>query len=95
MEHMRRPDDERLKAALAAIDRLAEEGADPEHIASVMHYLHERCSGLESLLMLTDRYLRFGMPEHELSQMRRLVEQLREPDLASGHSHEVDGTLPI
>ncbi|MCP5431532.1 MAG: hypothetical protein H6962_15950 [Chromatiaceae bacterium] len=46
-------------------------------------------------MQVTDRYLRFGMPEHELSQMRLLVGRLREPQLAADDSDEVDSTLPI
>jgi hypothetical protein len=35
------------------------------------------------------------MPEHELSEMRRLVDRLREGELAAEDSYEVDATLPL
>ena len=76
---MRRPDADALGIALAAAEALREEDNDPRHIARALSYLYSRNQELEELLQLTDRYLRFGMPEHELSEMRRLVERLRDP----------------
>ncbi|MGB5450591.1 MAG: hypothetical protein WBM71_02360 [Sedimenticolaceae bacterium] len=90
-----RPDPEELKSALAASEQMRAEGNDPRHIARSMRYLYSRCRGLEDLLQTTDRFLRFGMPEHELSEMRRLVDRLRESGAAADDSHEVDRTLPL
>ena len=90
-----RPDAEELKIALAGAEEMREEGNDPRHIALSLRYLYNRCRQFETLLQVTDRYLRFGMPEHELSEMRRLVGHLREDELAAEDSHEVDGTLPL
>ena len=85
----------RIGVAIAAAEQMRDEGRDPQHIAAALHYLQQRCMALESLLTVTDRYLRFGLPEHELSQMRLLVGRLREAQLAATDSDEVDATLPI
>ena len=89
-------DPDELKSALAASEQMRAEGNDPRHVARAMRYLYQRCQGLESLLQVTDRFLRFGMPEHELSEMRRLVGRLREDEgVAGGEHHELDRTLPL
>ena len=86
---------ESLKAALAAAERLRESDNDPDGVAHWMLHMHNRCESLESLLVVVDRYLRFGMPEHELTEMRRLVDHLRERELSDDHSDAVDSTLPL
>lgn len=93
MTHVLEP--EELRAALAAADRLRADGLDQQHVARAIQQLYSRCQALEALLQTTDRYLRFGMPEHELSRMRLLVGRLRETELAAEGSGEVDSTLPI
>ena len=90
-----KPDANELKVALSGAEEMREEGNDPRHIALTLRYLYGRCRQFEALLQVTDRYLRFGMPEHELSEMRRLVSHLREEALSSGDADEVDGTLPL
>jgi hypothetical protein len=92
---MRKPDADELKIALAGAEEMRAEGNDPRHIAKSLRYLYERCHRLETLLQTTDRFLRFGMPEHELSEMRRLVDRLREGELSAEESDEVDATLPL
>lgn len=89
---MRRPDADALGIALAAAEALREEDNDPRHIARALSYLYSRNQELEELLQLADRYLRFGMPEHELSEMRRLVERLRDP---TGGARGDDESLPL
>lgn len=90
-----KPSADELNIALAGAQAMREEGNDPRHIATSLRYLYERSSQLEALLQVTDRYLRFGMPEHELSDMRRLVNHLRENELSAVDSDEVDSTLPL
>ena len=90
-----RPSAGQLKTALAGAEAMRGGGNDPRHIAQSLRFLYERCRQFEALLQVTDRYLRFGMPEHELSEMRRLVGQLREDQLAAEDSNEVDATLPL
>jgi len=91
----RRPEPDDLKEALTAAAQMRVEGRDTHHVAKWLRRYHGRCRGLEELLVVTDRFLRFGMPEQELSEMRRLVSQLREQQPATDDSEEVDGTLPL
>ena len=86
---------ESLKTALAAAERLRATDSDPDGIGHWILRMHTRWDSLESLLTVVDRYLRFGMPEHELTEMRRLVDHLRERELSDDHSDEVDSTLPL
>lgn len=92
---MRRPDTDELGIALAAAEAMREESNDPRHIARALSYLYSRNQELEDLLQLTDRYLRFGMPEHELSEMRRLVGRLRDSAGNTDGNEGVDGPLPL
>ena len=92
---MRRPDADALGIALAAAAALREEGNDPRHIARALSYLYSRNQELEELLQLADRYLRFGMPEHELSEMRRLVDRLRDLGMRADGSDGGDAPLPV
>lgn len=93
--NIHKPDSTELEVALAGAESMRVEGNDPRHIAMTLRYLYARCRGLEELLQTTDRFLRFGMPEHELTEMRRLVARLREDELAAEDSDEVDATLPL
>ena len=86
---------ESLKAALSAAECLRASDSDPDDVAHWLLRMHTRCESLETLLVVVDRYLRFGMPEHELSEMRKLVDHLRERELGDEHSDEVDSTLPL
>ena len=88
--HLAEPDD--LKEALAAAVQMREENTDTHHVAKWLRRYHRRCQALEQLLLVTDRYLRFGMPEHELSEMRVLVSHLRE---TAADEPEVNDPLPI
>lgn len=84
-------DPAQLKVALQAAETMRAADVDPAGVAHCLLYLHARSVDLEQLLRVVDRYLRFGMPDHELSEMRVLVERLREQ--ASGG--EGDSTLPL
>lgn len=92
---LRHADPDDLKEALVAAEQMHSEGDDIHHVAKWLRHFHRRCQGFEELLTVTDRFLRFGMPEHELSRMRVLVARLREGELAAEDSDEVDSTLPI
>ena len=91
----KRPSPEAYKQALAAAERMSESNVDPHHIAQSLRYIHARTSKLEALFQVTDRYLRFGQPEHELTEMRQLIAELREEKQASGDGDEVETILPI
>lgn len=91
----RRPSAEAYRQALAAAARMRDADVDPHKIALSLLYLDARAEQYEGLLTVVDRFLRFGMPEHELAEMRQLVERLRESRLATEDADEVDATLPI
>ena len=91
--HPPEPDD--LKEALSAAARMREEADDPHHVAKWLDYYHRRCHGLEDLLHATDRYLRFGLPEHELAEMRLLVERLRASDWNADYRGTTESPLPL
>ena len=90
-------DDRQLKTALAAAERMREQDVDPHFLAAALLHLQARCQALESLYRASDRYLRFGLPEHELSELRLLVEALRESDSAAAgeDDDDIEHTLPL
>ncbi len=75
---MKKPSREALEKALAAAQRMRSNAVDPHHLAHAVLYLHERNQRLEKVLKYTERFIRFGMAEPELAQLRRLVQRLRE-----------------
>ncbi len=93
--NVRRPNADELDMALNAAERMHAQNVDPHHLALSLRYLHTRCQQLEDLYQLIDRYLRFGMPEHELSELHRQVGRLRESDLAADRDRGIDDTLPL
>ena len=69
---------EQLDLAVATAERMRLRDVDPHYVARVLLHLRQRNEHLEQLLIHVDRYLRFGMDEHELTALHRLVERLRE-----------------
>ena len=65
-----------MKLAMDAAERMLGAKVDPHHMAYCLLYLDKRLRGLEKLLEQTDRYLRFGMDDRELSEMRKTVDKL-------------------
>ena len=92
---VRRPTAEELGIALDAAQRMHDQDIDPHHLALSLRYLHARCQSLEDLHQLIDRYLRFGMPEHELSELHRHLGRLRESDRAADRERGIDDPLPL
>ena len=89
------PSPVQLAEALAAARALRESGRDDSHLAWALECVHARCMTREELLRQVDRYLRFGMPEHELAQMRRLSDHLRGQALAGGRTATSGEDLPL
>ena len=93
---MRPPGKVEFEMAIAAAGRMRTQDVDPHHVAEVLLYLQERHKDLEALYRANDRYLRFGMPEQELGEMRQLVDRLREREPADrGDDGDVEDTLPL
>lgn len=93
----RPPSKAQFETAVAAAGRMHAQGIDPHHVAEVLLYLEQRCADLEALYRSSDRYLRFGMSEQELGDMRRLVDRLRERERkpGKGEGGDVEDTLPL
>lgn len=89
------PTVEQLERALSAARALREAGRDDDQLGWALECLHQRCADLEALLVLVDRYLRFGMPEHELAQMRRLADRLREHGAGGARGDRREGDLGL
>ncbi len=89
------PTPQQLREAVAVAWARREAGADGDYLGWAVEALHQRCADLEQLLVLVDRYLRFGMPEQELAQMRRLVDRLREDGARGARSERHEGDLPL
>ena len=90
-----RPENDEIEEALAAAMDMRATGEDVHHVTRLLSYLYQRCESLEQLLEVTDRYLRFGMPEAELSKMRRLVDALRQEEPLERRAGRTERTLPL
>ena len=77
---MNSPSKEELETALDAARRMREFGVDPHHLAHSLLYMNERNEALGNLLQRVDRYVRFGLPETELTKLRRQIQTLREEE---------------
>lgn len=74
----RRPTRDELSTARDAAGRMLSGKLDPHRLALGFLYLDERNARLERVLIRLDHYLRYGMNEHDLAELTRDVEQLRE-----------------
>lgn len=90
---MNRPSDEELETALQAAERMRGLGIDPHHLAHTLLYLQQRSERVEEIVRRTDRYLRFGLAERELTQLRRLIQQLREEDERLDEDSEIPSSM--
>lgn len=88
---------EQMQIALEAAGRMRERDVDPHFVAAALLHLQEHCDTLQALYQATDRYLRFGLPEHELSEMRLLVDRLRERAQTTDEPDDpdIEHTLPL
>ena len=73
-----KPTEAELKTALSEAERLRVAGEDPHFLVKSLLYLHHRNEMLETVAEHAERFLRFGLPEDEHAQLRRLLDQLRE-----------------
>ena len=92
MSRVTAPTRAQLNAALEAAERMKAGAVDPHHLAHCPLFLWNRHQGLERLLDQSDRYLRFGMDERELSAMRKTVDKLRSEAIERNEKLDV---LPI
>jgi hypothetical protein len=86
-----KPSEEKLKEALAEVERMRLEGdEDPHHLVKCFLYLYRRNGVLERVLEHAELYLRFGQPEDEHARLRKLLdaiieERRREKDEEAEH----------
>lgn len=74
---MSRPGTAEFAIALDAAERMWRRDIDPHHLAKSVRYLYARNQELEHLLLLAERLVQFGIAEHDLSELRRTVQRLR------------------
>ena len=72
--------DELLKQAVEAAELLRERTDDEDRVAHSLLYLYQRNGRLEKIVSLVDRYLNFGTPKDEHSQLVRLLKELHESE---------------
>lgn len=75
-----RPSDQQIEIALKAAERMHSHDLDPHYLSRTLRFFYARNQSLEELLLHADRFLRFGMSEQEMAQLRRLVIKLREAE---------------
>jgi hypothetical protein len=78
-----KPSDEELKAALEEAERIRESGEDPCFLAKSLQYLHQRNSDLEKIMAHAERYIQFGLPVEEHTQLKLLLEEAKTRELRS------------
>jgi uncharacterized protein YbgA (DUF1722 family) len=88
---MKKPDETIMLQAVSLAKAMREKGKDQFHLAQVLLYLSERTRVLEEVLMHADYFLRFGMAERELTELRRLVEKIREEESRHGSDSSLLG----
>jgi hypothetical protein len=78
-----KPSRDELKAALEEAERIRESGDDPSFVAKSLLYLHQRNSDLEKILVHAERYIQFGLPVEEHTQLKLLLEEAKTHELRS------------
>jgi hypothetical protein len=83
MEVTVKPSSEELKAALEEAERIRESGEDPYFIAKTLLYLQQRNNDLEKVMEHAERYIQFGLPVEEHTQLKLLLEEAKTRELRS------------
>lgn len=76
-----KPTEEEMNRALEMAEAMRDQGRDEYYMAHALLYLKERNKLLEDLYKKADYYLRFGMPEKELSDLRLALRKMHEQDV--------------
>ena len=67
-----------MDKVLKLAEAMRAQGKDKYRLAQALLYLDERNRMLEDLYQKAEKYLRFGMGEHELTELRMAVEKVHE-----------------
>jgi enoyl-CoA hydratase/carnithine racemase len=78
-----KPSGEELKAALEEAERIRESGEDAHFLAKSLLYLHQRNSDLEKVVEHAERYIQFGLPVEEHTQLKLLLDEAKTRELRS------------
>ncbi|HHH13025.1 MAG TPA: hypothetical protein ENJ98_02205 [Thiolapillus brandeum] len=78
---MKRLEPETMEKILKLAEAMRAQNKDKYRLAHALLYLDERNRMLEDLYHKAERYIRFGMGEHELTDLRLAVERIREADV--------------
>ncbi|MCU7918830.1 MAG: hypothetical protein KZQ99_10475 [Candidatus Thiodiazotropha sp. (ex Dulcina madagascariensis)] len=78
MPHPKCPSDDEIHQAIQAAQGLVGKARPGDVLGRTLLYLHHRNQRLEQIADLLERYLRFGQPDNEHSQLVQLMEGLRE-----------------
>ena len=68
-----KPSDEEFATALATAEAWHVEDRDPRHLARSLLYLAQRCTYLEKVRSLADRFLRTGQDEHNHALLLKAI----------------------
>ena len=78
---MKKLEPETMEKILKLAEAMRAQNKDKYRLAHALLYLDERNRMLEDLYHKAERYIRFGMGEHELTDLRLAVERIREADV--------------
>jgi 3-hydroxyisobutyrate dehydrogenase-like beta-hydroxyacid dehydrogenase len=77
---MGKPTPQELEEALAEAVRMREHGEDPHHVAKALLNLNYRMKHLEQVAECADRYVHFGLAEHDHAALLRAIEAYKRVD---------------
>ncbi|WP_456405605.1 hypothetical protein [Thiolapillus sp.] len=78
---LKKLDDEEMKRVVALAEAMREKGKDKYKLGYALLYLLERNKLLEEVRKRAEYYVRFGMGEQELSNLRLALEKMHEADV--------------
>jgi hypothetical protein len=78
---VRKVDPQAMDKVLRLAEAMRVQGKDKYRLGQALLYLEERNRMLEDLFHKAEKYLKFGMGEHELTELRLAVEKVREANV--------------
>lgn len=78
---LKKLDGEQMKKVTVLAEALHEKGKDKYKLGYALRYLQERNKLLEEVRKRAEYYVRFGMGEKELSNLRLALEKMHEIDV--------------
>ncbi len=78
---LKKLDDEEMKQVTALAEAMREKGKDKYKLGYALLYLQDRNKLLEEVRKRAEYFVRFGMGEKELSNLRLALEKIHEMDI--------------